>query len=96
MQVSLPCCHRTSSSFKIVVGSSVDVERAFSRGRRAISLYRHSLTDVSALTTIIFGSWSQAGILPREKLIAATAALRSRRGTQTQPEQEDEDTEQED
>lgn len=61
-----------------VAGASVDVERAFSRGRRAISLYRHSLSDSTARASIVFGSWVAAEVVPQDVLINATRDLRSR------------------
>lgn len=62
-----------------IIGTSVDVERAFSRGRRAISLYRHSLSEETARASIIFGSWVAANIVPKEQLIKATRELSSRK-----------------
>lgn len=68
-----------------LIGASIDVERAFSRGRRVISLYRHSLSDDTSRASIMFGSWVAAGMVPRDELIEATRRLRSRAPTSSLP-----------
>ncbi|KAI0738760.1 hypothetical protein BC629DRAFT_1300092, partial [Irpex lacteus] len=50
--------------------SSVDVERAFSRGGLTVSKRRHALSDESTRAAIVLGSWASVeGLVPTEKLI---------------------------
>lgn len=83
--LSIPCAsslvliNLTLRSLFVTVGTSVDVERAFSRGRRAISLYRHRMSEGTARSTIAFGSWAAEDIVQRDKLVDAIENLSSRR-----------------
>jgi hypothetical protein len=50
--------------------SSVDVERAFSRGALTVTHRRHSLSDTSTRNSIVLGGWlKDTDLVPKQKLI---------------------------
>ena len=50
--------------------SSVDVERAFSRGALTVTHRRHCLSDTSTRNSIVLGGWlKDTDLVPRQKLI---------------------------
>ncbi|KDQ58818.1 hypothetical protein JAAARDRAFT_93562, partial [Jaapia argillacea MUCL 33604] len=49
--------------------ASTNVERAFSSGGRLVSKLRHSLGDETVQAACVLGSWSDNGLVPRDKLI---------------------------
>lgn len=52
------------------VATSVDVERAFSRGGLTVSKRRHALSDESTRASIVLGSWASVeGLVPTEKVL---------------------------
>lgn len=56
----------------LLIASSVDVERAFSRGGLTVSKLRHSLGDESVRAATVLASWANSGIeslLPEDQLI---------------------------
>lgn len=50
---------RMGLDFMSAPATSVDVERAFSRGSLTVSKHRHSLSDRSTRAAIIMSSWTQ-------------------------------------
>ena len=61
---------RMSLDFLSAPASSVDVERAFSRGGLVVSKRRHALSDESVRASTVFGSWvSLPGIIPETQII---------------------------
>ncbi|KDQ16696.1 hypothetical protein BOTBODRAFT_172809 [Botryobasidium botryosum FD-172 SS1] len=53
-----------------IPATSVDVERAFSYGRRTVSLYRHSLSSETIHTCIVFGNRTTEGLINDDELVA--------------------------
>jgi hypothetical protein len=50
--------------------SSVDAERAFSRGALAVTHRRHALSDTSTRNSIVLGAWlKDTDLVPEEELI---------------------------
>ncbi|KAI0743693.1 hypothetical protein C8Q80DRAFT_1107444, partial [Daedaleopsis nitida] len=55
----------------IFLATSIDAERAFSRGRLTVSHLHHSLSDESIRVTTVFGSWARISELVPEKHVIA-------------------------
>lgn len=49
--------------------TSVDTERAFSRGALTVTYLRHALSDESTQNSIVGGSWAKDGFVPEDELI---------------------------
>jgi hypothetical protein len=61
--------------------SSVDVERAFSRGALTVTHRRHALSDTSTRNSIVLGAWlKDTDIVPKQELIDRFES-KSNRGT---------------
>jgi hypothetical protein len=53
-----------------LLASSTDVERAFSKGGLTVSKFRHSLSDESARSSSVLGSWTGLdGAIPRDLIL---------------------------
>lgn len=62
--------------------SSVDAERAFSRGALTVTHRRHALSDKSTRNSIVFGAWLRdTDLVPRQELIEMFAEKSSRMQT---------------
>ena len=54
----------------VLIASSTDVERAFSRGGLVVSKRRHALSDESTRAAAVFESWvAKGGIVPDKKIL---------------------------
>jgi hypothetical protein len=54
----------------LYLASSTDVERAFSKGGLTISKFRHSLSDESARSSSVLGSWTELdGAIPKDLIL---------------------------
>ncbi|KAI0686990.1 hypothetical protein C8Q76DRAFT_635756, partial [Earliella scabrosa] len=54
----------------LVLATSADAERGFSRGRLTVSRLRHSLSDASIRATTLVGSWARIdGLIPKKAII---------------------------
>jgi hypothetical protein len=63
--------------------TSVDAERAFSRGGLTVSKLRHSLSDSSVCAATCLASWERTltpSVLPRQQLVETIKAKSSRKG----------------
>ncbi len=49
--------------------TSVDVERAFSRGSLTVSKHRHALSDKSTRASVVLRSWMEAGLVKDDNVI---------------------------
>lgn len=49
--------------------TSVDTERAFSRGALTVTPLRHALLDLSTRASIVAGSWFEDGFVPKDELV---------------------------
>ena len=60
--------------------TSVDAERAFSRGRLTVSRLRHSLSDASVRANTVLGSWAGIpGLVDEKEMIALLADKKGKR-----------------
>ncbi|KDQ11615.1 hypothetical protein BOTBODRAFT_114206, partial [Botryobasidium botryosum FD-172 SS1] len=75
-----------------IPATSVDVERAFSYGRRTVSLYRHSLSSDTIRASIVFGNRCIEGLVDDNELVAMIKAKAGRAGRPRQAVSEDEDS----
>ncbi|KDQ15769.1 hypothetical protein BOTBODRAFT_108076 [Botryobasidium botryosum FD-172 SS1] len=75
-----------------IPATSVDVERAFSYGRRTISLYRHSLSSDTIRASIVFGNRCIEGLVDDNELVEMIKAKAGRGGRPQRVVSEDEDS----
>ncbi|KIJ47636.1 hypothetical protein M422DRAFT_163711, partial [Sphaerobolus stellatus SS14] len=67
-----------------IPATSVDVERAFSRGRLMVSRLRHSLNDTTTRNGTVLGSWATLpGLIPEAELVKSFGS-KSKRGKEKQ------------
>lgn len=59
--------------------TSVDVERAFSKGSLTVSKHRHSLSDKSTQAAIVLSSWLQIGGIVIDKDVIEVFEEKARR-----------------
>ncbi len=59
--------------------TSVDVERAFSKGTLTVSKYRHSLSYASTMAAIVLSAWLQVGGIVVEKDVIDVLEEKARR-----------------
>ncbi|KDQ06550.1 hypothetical protein BOTBODRAFT_121339, partial [Botryobasidium botryosum FD-172 SS1] len=81
-----------ATNYLSVPATSVDVERAFSYGRRTISLYRHSLSSDTIRASIVFGSRCIEGLVNDDELVAMIKANAGRAGRPRKGASEDRDS----
>ncbi|KIJ50844.1 hypothetical protein M422DRAFT_158795 [Sphaerobolus stellatus SS14] len=68
--VSGSCLARMALDILSIPATSVDVERAFSRGRLTVSHLRHSLKDSSTRMATVLGSWAVLPeLIPKANII---------------------------
>ena len=62
--------------------TSVDAERAFSRGCLTVSCLRHSLNDASVRANTVLGSWARIpGLVAEDEMIEMLANKKGRQRT---------------
>ena len=70
----MSCTHSYS------IATSVEAERAFSRGRLTVSRLRHSLSDASVRASTLLGSWASIpALVPETDVITLIRELSDRR-----------------
>ncbi len=74
----LYCCS-PSDNCRFTLATSVDVERAFSKGSLTVSKHRHSLSDKSTRAAIVLSSWLQVGGIVVDKDIIEVFEEKARR-----------------
>ncbi|KDQ21388.1 hypothetical protein BOTBODRAFT_72998, partial [Botryobasidium botryosum FD-172 SS1] len=73
-----PELSRMAINYLSIPATSVDVERAFSYGRRTVSLYRHSLSSETIRACIVFGNRTTEGLVNDDELVAMLKEKASR------------------
>ena len=64
----------------MLLATSVDAERAFSRGRLTVSRLRHSLSEQSVRASTVLGSWARIpGLVPEQEMIDMIADKKGKR-----------------
>ena len=65
-----------------ITATSVEAERAFSRGRLTVSRLRHSLSDASVRASTLLGSWASIpALVPETDVVNLIRELSDRRRT---------------
>ena len=55
----------------LLIATSVDIERSFSRGRLTVSKLRHNLSGESTCAATVLSAWLKVpGLVPQEKIVA--------------------------
>ena len=72
--------NRIRTDYSTPLATSVDVERAFSAGRRTVSLYRHSLSCKTIQASILFGNRCKEGLVNDAELVEMLFEQRTRGG----------------
>jgi hypothetical protein len=69
----MPLCQACTGSLIIVLATSIDVERLFSRGRLIVTHTRSRLSAQTTRALLCLGAWSLLGLVKTEDVLAVAA-----------------------